>query len=252
MLKAVLVDDEPLSLDALEFFLDQNKNVKITGKYTDPLEALDRIKKTRPDLVFLDIEMPELDGFSAAREIINLGLDTHIIFATVFEQYAFKAFEIDAADYILKPFSDKRLRLTVDRIIKRRTETQPAFQCPVSAFVKQHLSRQVINKIPVWKENSIVLLDPETILYFTIDEKKVMVHLKDASYASSSTLAELEEKLESRGFFRCHKSFLINTDYIDRIIPWFNSTYMIRLKEASEQIPVSRSYTKKLKGMLSL
>lgn len=251
MLKAVLVDDEPLSLDALEFVLDKNEDIKIIGKYTDPFEALENVKKSKPELVFLDIEMPELDGFSAAQEIINMGLDTYIIFATVFEQYALKAFEIDAADYVVKPFSENRLKLTVNRIIKRIQNKQVS-ECPISAFVKHNLSRQVINKISVWKENSIMLLDPETILYFTMNEKKVIVHTKDNTYESKSSLAELEEKLDNKGFFRCHKSFLINMDYIAKIIPWFNSTYMIRLKEETEQIPVSRYYTKKLKGLLSI
>lgn len=251
MLKAVLVDDELLSLDALEFILDKNEDVEIIGRYTNPLEALENIKKSRPDLVFLDVEMPELDGFSAAQEIINMRLDTNIIFATVFEQYALKAFEIDAADYVVKPFSENRLRLTVNRIIKRIQNRQVP-KCPINDFVKHNVSRQIINKIPVWKENNIVLLDPETISYFTMNEKKVIVHTKDNTYESNSSLAELEEKLENRGFFRCHKSFLINTDYIAKIIPWFNSTFMIKLLQSNEQLPVSRFYAKKLKGMLRI
>lgn len=251
MLKAVLVDDEPLSLEALEFVLDKNEDIEIIGKYKDPMEALENIKKSRPELVFLDIEMPDLDGLSAAREIINMGLDTYIVFTTGFEQYALKAFEVDAADYVVKPFSENRLRLTVNRIIKRIQNRQVS-QCPINTFAKQNPSIQAIYKIPVWKENSIVLLDPESILFFSMNEKKVIVHTKNTTYESNSTLAELEEKLEDRGFFRCHKSFLVNLDYIARIIPWFNSTYMIKLKVETEQIPVSRYYTKKLKGILQI
>lgn len=251
MLKAVFVDDEPLSLDALEFALEKNEAIEIIGKYTDPVEALENIKKSRPELVFLDIEMPELDGFSVAQEIINMGYGAHIIFATVFEQYALKAFEIDAADYVLKPFSENRLKVTVDRIVKR-LQSSPLKEPPANDFVRRNLLRQSINKVAVWRENSIVLLDPERILYFAINGKKVIVHTRDDSYESSSSLAELEEKLEKKGFFRCHKSFLVNTDFIARIIPWFNSTYMIRLKETDAQIPVSRYYTKHLKGMLNL
>lgn len=251
MLRAVLVDDEPLSLDALEFVLHKNEDIHVIGKYIDPLEALENIKKSRPELIFLDIAMPELDGFSAAQEIINMGFDTNIIFATVFEQHAVKAFEMDAADYVVKPFSENRLRLTVNRIIKR-AQNRPAAECPVSTFVKHNLSKQITHKIPVWKENGILLLGPETILYFTMDEKKVIVHTKDDTYDSNSSLADLEERLESKGFFRCHKSFLVNMDYIAKIIPWSNATYLIRLKESNAQIPVSRYYTKKLKAMLSL
>jgi len=251
MLKAVLVDDEPLSLDALEFALDKHDEIEIIGKYTDPLEALVNIKKRKPELVFLDIEMPELDGFSAAEEIINMGLDTHIVFATVFQQYALKAFEINAADYIVKPFTETRLKLTVNRIIKN-IQSRSSDVASVNTFVKNNLSSRSINKVAVWKENSIVLLDYERIMYFTMDGKRVTVHTKDGNYESSSTLAELEEKLINKGFFRCHKGYLINTDYIAKIIPWFNSTYMLKLKESTEQIPVSRYYAKKLKGLLSI
>ena len=251
MLRAVLVDDEPLSLNELEFALGQNEEIGIIGKYVDPLEALENIKKLKPELVFLDIEMPALDGFSAAQQIVDMGFDTQIIFASAFEQHAVKAFEMDAADYVIKPFSETRLRLTINRISKRINNRQVS-QCPANEWIKYNSSQRFINKIPVWKENGIVLLDPETILYFTMDEKKVTVHLKDDSYESNSTLAELEQKLGDRGFFRCHKSFLINLDYIAKIIPWSNSTYLIRLKETTNQIPVSRYYSKKLKEMLSI
>ena len=251
MLKAVLVDDEPLSLDALELVLDRNEDVEVIGKYSDPVEALKNIEKLRPELVFLDIQMPEIDGLSAAREIINMGLDTHIIFATVFEQYALKAFDMDAADYVMKPFSESRIRLTVNRVIKRM-QSRRIIECPMHTLVKENSTRNIMNKIPAWKENSIVLIDPEAIAYFSMNEKKVIVHTRENAYESKYSLAELEDRLESKGFLRCHKSFLVNTDYIDKIVPWFNSTYMIKLKHVTEQIPVSRHYTKQLKEILHI
>lgn len=251
MLRAVLIDDEPLSLDALEFALDKNENIEIVGKYTNPVDSLKNMTKIKPDLVFLDIKMPELDGISVAREIIGMGLNTYIVFATVFEEYAIRAFEMDAADYIVKPFTESRLNATVSRIIKRMEgclHPGPS----VKDFIRHNLSKQPINKIAVWRENSIILLDPAIILYFSMGGKKVIVHTKDDAYESNSSLAELENRLEEKGFFRCHKSFLINTDHITRIIPWFHSTYVIKLKETAEQIPVSRYYTKKLKGILNI
>ncbi|MDX9872625.1 MAG: LytTR family DNA-binding domain-containing protein [Clostridia bacterium] len=251
MLKAVLVDDEPLSLESLAFLLQRHQDIAVVGSYTDPLTALDKIKTLRPELIFLDIEMPELDGLSMAREITAMGFDPLIVFATVFEQYAVDAFEINAADYIVKPFSAGRVSLTVNRLIRNIKNRQvPA--CPVQALLKHTPSRPVINKIPVWQENNILLVDPKRILYFSVENKKVLAHTKDAAYENTCALAELEERLAGKGFFRCHKSFLVNTDYIVHIIPWVNSTYLLRLKETAVQIPVSRLYTKKLKGMLSL
>jgi DNA-binding LytR/AlgR family response regulator len=251
MLRTVLVDDEPLALDALEFALDKNEKIEIVGKYTDPMKALKKIKKSRPELVFLDIKMPELDGFSVAQEIIDMGLDTNIVFATVFEEYAIKAFELDATDYVVKPFTENRLNMTVDRIAKRVEACLPPASS-VKDFIRHNLSGQAINKIAVWRENSIVLLDPKIISYFSMEEKKVIVHTRDDAYETGSSLAELEERLEDKGFFRCHKSFLINMDHVARIFPWFHSTYMIKLKESPDQIPVSRHYMKKLRGMLNI
>lgn len=251
MLKAILVDDEPLALESLDFLLKRHQDIAVVGSYTDPLTALDKIKALKPELVFLDIELPELDGLSMAREITAMGFDTQIVFATVFEQYAVDAFEINAADYIMKPFSAGRVNLTVQRLI-RNIKGRQVSACPVQALLKQTPSRQVIHKIPVWQENNILLVDPKRILYFSVEDKKVLAHTKDAVYENTGTLAELEERLAGKGFFRCHKSFLVNTDTIVHIVPWVNSTYLLRLKETAVQIPVSRLYTKKLKAMLNL
>ncbi len=250
MLRTVLVDDEPLSLEALGFLLDKYDNIKLIGKYTDPVEALENIKEAKPELVFLDVEMPELDGISTAQEIINMGLNTSIVFATVYEQYAVQAFEMDALDYIVKPFSENRLRLTVNRVAQKLQNTGPK-RNSLNAVVKQKFSHR-INKIAVWSENSILLLTPDEIQYFTMEDKRVFAYIADGAYECNSSLAELENKLENKGFFRCHKSFLINTEYIDKIIPWVHSTYMIKLKQTARQIPVSRNYAKKLKSMLGI
>lgn len=250
MLRTVLVDDEPLSLEALGFLLGKHKELDLIGKYTDPVEALENIKATRPELVFLDVEMPELDGISAAQEIINMGLNTNIVFATVYEQYAVKAFEMDALDYIIKPFSEARLTLTVNRIVQKLKNSNPK-RHSLNAVVKKS-SNRALNKVAVWSENSIVLLNPEAIQYFTVEDKRVFAFTADCSYECNSSLAELEQKLEDKGFFRCHKSFLINMECIEKLIPWVHSTYMVKLKETAQQIPVSRNYAKKLKSMLGI
>lgn len=251
MLRAVLVDDEPLSLEALGFLLNKYDEIELIGKYTDPLAALENIRESRPELVFLDVEMPEMDGISAAREIINLGLNTSIVFATVYEQYAVKAFEMDAVDYIVKPFSENRLKLTMNRIFQKLEDYGSKIESS-KAILKQKYSPRIINKIAVWSENSIMLLAHEDILYFTLEDKKVFAYTAGCSYECNSTLAELEQKLEDKGFFRCHKSFLINTEYIEKIIPWVHSTYMVKLRETARQIPVSRNYAKRLKSMLGI
>ena len=121
-----------------------------------------------------------------------------------------------------------------------------------NATIEQSYGNQLINKIPVWKENAIILLNPSDVLYITMDKKKVIIHTRDKVYESGSSLDALEQKLYSRGFFRSHKSFIVNMDYVEQIVPWFNSTYMMLIKSAAEQIPVSRHYTKSLRSLLDI
>ncbi len=109
---------------------------------------------------------------------------------------------------------------------------------------------KLINKVAVWNENAIILLETSTILYFTMVKKKVMVHTKNHIYESRGSLEELERRLYTRGFFRSHKSYIVNMDYVEKIVPWFNSTYMMHLKATQVQIPVSRNYIKKLRTLL--
>ncbi len=178
-----------------------------------------------------------------------MGFNTHIVFSTA-EKCAFKAFEIGTSEHIVKPFSERKLKSTVDSFFKGLQDSW--INEKIYGFMKNNLPKKGINKIAVWSDNSIKLLDTETILYFTVEGKKVIVNTKSNSYESNSSLSELEEKLEHKGFFRCHKSFLINTDYIEKIDPWVNSTFMIKLEQSDIQIPVSRFYTKKLKELLEI
>ena len=121
-----------------------------------------------------------------------------------------------------------------------------------AGMAEQNYANKLMSKVAVWKENAIILLDPSTILYFSMVQKKVIVHTGDDTYESSASLDHLEQRLSARGFFRSHKSFIVNMDHVDRIVPWFNSTYMIKLKAETEQIPVSRYYSKRMRSLLNI
>lgn len=123
---------------------------------------------------------------------------------------------------------------------------------PAVGVAPQGYANKLINKVPVWKADAIILLNPSAIMYFTVEKKKVAVHTRDGLYECGSSLEDLEHKMYGRGFFRCHKSFIVNMDYVEKIIPWFNATYMMILKETAEQIPVSRHYTKNLRLLLDI
>ncbi|WP_058485006.1 LytR/AlgR family response regulator transcription factor [Defluviitalea phaphyphila] len=247
MIQVILVDDERPALEELEYMLEKYENIEVVGTYTDPLIALKEIKRKKPQVVFLDISMPEIDGFSLAKEIIKLNFKVNIVFVTAFDEYAISAFEINAVDYILKPLCEERLDSTINRI--RDNIKQDAIKINSIQEVVRQLKKPLI-RIPVWKKDRIILLDPKEILYCTVEGGETYVVTEKEKYFISDTLSHLEEELE--GFFRCHRSFLINTEYIDEIIPWFNNTYAVKMKNRDEEIPVSRRHSKVLKEMFHI
>lgn len=250
MLRVVLVDDEQLSLDELSFILSKMSEIEIIGKFLNPLTALEFIKKSKPEIVFLDIEMPEIDGLTLAEKICKLDFSVSIVFATVFDKYAIRAFEINAIDYVLKPFSEKRLALTMDKIDERYNSNK-------NIRLEQGMSlEKILNvgmvKLPLWKEECIFLVHPRDILYCTVLNKEVFVFTRKATYTTHYTLNQLGNKLINQNFFRSHKSYLVNLDRIYKIVPWFNSTFVLQIEDWEEEVPVSRHYVKEFRRILNM
>lgn len=252
MLRVVLVDDEKLSLDELSFILSKNSEVEIIGKYLDPLAALEFIKQSKPEVVFLDIEMTELDGFTLAEEICKMDFPVSIVFATVFDKYAIKAFEMNAIDYVLKPFSEVRLELTMDKIHERYNSNKNISSYCYNNTLPEQMAIKGIKKLPLWKEECIFLVHPNDILYCTVLNKEVFVLTKEATFTTQYTLSQLGNKLINHNFFRSHKSYLVNLDKIYKIVPWFNSTFVLKIENWKEEVPVSRHYVKDFKKVLNM
>ena len=252
MLRVVLVDDEKLALEELSFILSKNSDIEIIGKYVDSLIALEFIKKSKPEIVFLDIEMPELDGFTLAEEICKMNFPVSIVFATVFDKYAVKAFEINAIDYVLKPFSEKRLQITMDKINERYNCSENIPTCSYINIIPEKQEIKGMKKLPLWKDECIYLVHPQDILYCTVLNKEVLVLTKDANYTTQYTLNQLGNKLNNHNFFRSHKSYLVNLDKIYKIVPWFNSTFVLKIEGWKEEVPVSRHYVKDFKKIIDM
>lgn len=241
-MRIILIDDEKLSLEQMEHILESYDDIERMGSYTDPLTALEKIKIIKPDVVMLDISMPEMNGFQIAWEIMNISPDTMIIFVTAYDQYALKAFDVEAIDYILKPISKRRMEKAI-RLIRKRLQTKE--KSTLNSFDTSQI-KQFNNRIPVWENESVVLIDVQAICYCVVMDKKTTIYTYEKEYISNDTLVQLEERL-SQQFFRCHKSFLVNLQKIDKIIPMFNQTFIIKLKELKIEIPVSRHYSKQLR-----
>ncbi|MDQ0218627.1 response regulator [Peribacillus cavernae] len=246
MLKAFLVDDEPLARDELKYLLLRTKAVEVVGEASSVEEAAEQIGSLVPDLVFLDIELAEDSGLMLAEQLRSVDPAPAIIFATAYDEYALQAFELNAVDYILKPFDETRLQKTLEKITRLRTiganET-------VSPHESPKLAADQIGKLAIMAEERIILVDISSIIFIGSTEGKTLIKTTAAEYKITESLVTLEKKLNNSSFVRVHRSYLVNVNEISEIEPWFNSTYNLIMKDGSK-VPVSRTYVKDLKQLL--
>jgi len=252
----LLVDDEFPSRQELKFVLEQLLPEATFYEAGDGDEALALIAKLNVDVAFLDINMPAMSGLAVAAVMMDSPYPPLIVFATAYDQHALKAFELAALDYVVKPFTKRRLSKTVEQLRRRLGEKNKLARQKV--LIQQFLAEDPNTKKPVriWVEQENggrCLLGPDKISYFEAKEKRVFVRTTDGDYwRARYTLKELEIRLANHEFCRTHKSFLVNINEIAELVPWFSGGYQIRLKdEASSPIPLSRRYAPQLKKRLN-
>lgn len=245
-MRILVVDDEMLARDELKYLLYRTKEVDIIDEADSVEEALEKLIESKPDLVFLDIQLSDDNGFEIANILKKMKKPPAIVFATAYDQYAIQAFEVDALDYILKPFDEERIVQTIKKFKKRKQhemeEKQEVHASDVSSRMK---------KLALLIDESIVLVNIEDIVYAGLLDGKVIVKTICDTYVTNDTLAILEKKLPQVNFLRVHRSFIVNVNHISEIQPWFNSTYNLIMKEDSK-VPVSRTYAKELKKLLRI
>ncbi|WP_025025882.1 LytR/AlgR family response regulator transcription factor [Caldalkalibacillus mannanilyticus] len=237
----VIIDDEPLSRDELKFLLKQYSEVEIVAEGDCGEKGLEKIIINEPDVVFLDIEMPQMSGIDLAKAIQNMKKVPLIIFATAYPAYAATAFRVQALDYLLKPFDEQQVGDTIKRI-KERLQITDTKEPPPS----------IIAKLAVEDDGRIVYLSPKDITYLFREERETVICTEDGNFSSKMTIKDLEEKLKGYPFFRTHKSYLVNLDKVEQLIPWFNRAYQLKVIGKKEVIPVSRNYVKSLREHLEL
>ncbi|MFJ5769168.1 LytR/AlgR family response regulator transcription factor [Psychrobacillus sp. NPDC093180] len=240
MLKAFIVEDEPLARDELKYLLMESKQIEIVGEAGSLVDAVKHISRQKPDLVFLDIDLDGDNGLDLAKQLLMLNPTPAIVFATAYDEYALQAFELNAIDYILKPFDEDRIRQTLEKIIQiAKIGTQKITITP-------SLKKASTDKIAVLVDERIVLLENDSIIYLESFEGKCKIKTMTDEYLVSDSLVVIEKKLQHPQFMRVHRSFIVNLDHIVEIHPWFNSTYNLVLKDKSK-VPVSRTYIKEFK-----
>lgn len=237
--KALLVDDERLARNDLRLLLKEHQNIQVVGEAANGTEALELIKETAPDLVFLDIQMPGINGFDVLEHIST---DVKVIFVTAFDEYALRAFEVNALDYLLKPVNPERLQQSLERLEQLPEDT-------ASDLRELEYHDRLLLKL----DTSLGFLKVSNIISITSagDYSEVLCSDKKRKILVHKSMSEWETRLPQSYFNRIHRTSIINMEYVDRLEEWFNNSYRVYLKGIEEPYVMSRRYVAKLKQKLS-
>ena len=254
-ISAVLVDDEKLASDELAYLLKEFADVEVIATAANGLEAVKLIADLEPDLVFLDVQMPGLDGMGVIDKLRAQGVPLpYFVMATAYDQYAVEAFRLQALDYLLKPVEKDRLAIAVERArkgIAERAKAASAANPLDSPPAKPSLQR---SKLLVKSNHRNFIVDAQEVVYATIDDGLITVVAANLEGQSNyRTIEELQSNLDPDMFWRVHRSYLVNIHRIKEVIPWFKSSFQLRMDDKKQtEIPVSRVQTKRLRALLKL
>jgi len=253
-LRAVVVDDEQLAREELCYMLEKMDNIEVIGQAGNGLEAVGIVERLTPDVLFLDVQMPGLNGFEVAHRLIQNGSSPNIVFVTAFDRHAIEAFEVNAVDYLLKPIESARLQQAVERARKRVTPDAP-LNDQVERIVQLMSERQSKReRVAVKVGERFLLVQADEIIYASLTNESInIVTSQLAGTSNFRTLDELQARLDPSIFWRVHRSHLVNINKVKEIVPWFSRNYILRMKDAkATEIPVSRAQTKRLRDYLRL
>jgi two-component system LytT family response regulator/two-component system response regulator LytT len=252
-LSTLVVDDEQLASDELAYLLKEFPDVEIIASARNGLQAVKLIEDLEPDLVFLDVQMPGMDGLSVIRTLKERGIPLpYFVLATAYDQYAIEAFRLEALDYLLKPVDKERLALSIERarrVVQEKAKSQP----PEPAALPRPAGTQR-TKLMVRSANRNFIIDANELIYATINDGLITIAAAGLEGQSNyRTIEELQSNLDPENFWRVHRSYLVNINRIKEVIPWFKSSYMLRMDDKKQtEIPVSRVQTKRLRMLLKL
>lgn len=254
-INALIIDDEKPARDELTFLLKSFPEIHVVGQGKNGVEALALIKEHSPDLVFLDVQMPGLNGFGVIKRLMDRKTKLpQIVFATAYDNYAVRAFEVNAVDYLLKPFEKARLARAIQRVKKAiEADASPAERLE-SLVSHMGGGRATPVKLLVKTQHRLLLVDADDIVFASIEDGTITVVAREVEGTSNyRTIEELQESLDSDVFWRPHRSYLVNINHIKEVVPWFKSTYMLKMADRrGSEIPVSRAQTKRLRELLKM
>ncbi|AQP54620.1 DNA-binding response regulator [Vagococcus penaei] len=239
----LIVDDEPLAREELHYLVSQHPKIQTIAEADSVAEAMNAMMDQKPDILFLDIHLTDESGFDLAEKLVKLKQPPYLIFATAYDDYALKAFQVNANDYVLKPFDEKRIHAVLDKAVATNQQT--------SHTINQLSTSPTLEALPIQGDDRIYLIHPTDIYLVSVDDRELSVHTKNDVYQTTGTLSGIEKKLPPDFFLKTHRSYILNTSKVQEIQPWFNNTLQVTL-DNELKVPVSRSYVKQLKERFGL
>jgi two-component system, LytTR family, response regulator len=248
-LRVLIVDDEPLARARLRALLEREPDVQVAGESGDGVQAITAVEALRPDLVFLDVQMPALDGFGVL-EALGEPLPA-VVFVTAYDRYALRAFEVHALDYLLKPFDRERFRRALERAraTLQRDESLAVNRKLLELLDDVRPTRKAAPRLVVKTAGRVFFLRPEEIDWVEAAGNYVKVHVGREDHLLRETMSALEGRLDADRFVRIHRSTLVNLDRVKELQPWFHGDYKVILRDGTE-LTLSRGYRPKLQELL--
>ncbi len=260
-LTALIIDDESLARQELVYLLGRVGGVEVLAQGSNGIEAVELIQTYKPDVVFLDVQMPGLDGFAVLKKLMAQKMPLpQVVFATAYDQYAVRAFEVNAVDYLLKPFDRRRVQQTIEKAVARlAAPAESASEAKLNALLRLvggqvQGPKAASGKVVVRAQSRLLLVDQKEICFASIEDGDISVVTSTVEgHSNCRTLEELLDQLDPETFWRAHRSYVVNIQHIREVVPWFKSSYQLRMDDPKKtEIPVSRSQTKRLRELFNL
>lgn len=245
-IKTLIIDDEVLGRKIIREYLESHPDVEVMAECKDAHEALEAIEKYHPDLLFLDIHMPEMNGFELLEMLDEI---PHVIFSTAYDQYALKAFEVNAVDYLLKPYVQDRFDLALERVIKDIRHDQFDSDKIQNLLHSLQPEKKYLDRILVKQSGKILILNVDEIHWIEALEDYVNLHTDKGSYLVLQSLSRMETKLDPHRFVRVHRSYIVNLESVEEMHPWPNGRLKCHMRDG-HQIILSRAGAKRLKKLM--
>ncbi|UOK61988.1 LytTR family DNA-binding domain-containing protein [Paenibacillus sp. OVF10] len=264
-MRALIVEDEILASEELNYSIQEHSQIEVVDRLEDGLDVLKFLQEQEVDVIFLDINIPSLDGMMLAHHIGKFATKPYIVFTTAYKEHAAEAFELEAFDYILKPYDEKRIAAMLHKLelafkrdhtlMEQHVEDGPVTMVDGSTAQGELLrdtNSHTDRRINLLRNDNIIVTDTADIYYAEAQEKVTKVYTKNGEFTMPVSISDFHSRLPQDTFFRCHRSYVVNLSQIREIVPWFNNTYLLRLRDLEAEVPVSRGKVKEFRQLMRI